>query len=168
MRLLALLAVAACGTPGPSWVPDAGGSGGGPCVPYMSTANMQTPTTSFANDVTPVLQASCTSVSCHGIDQLPSGGLFLGNEGSGSAGASTVVKGLVGQASGELPTMPYVTASDPTKSFLMHKLDDDLCVYQSDCVGANCMMPMPYGTVQLPTMTRDVVRRWIAQGALDN
>jgi hypothetical protein len=168
MRVLWLLAVAACGTPGPSWVPDAGNGSGGPCEPYMSTGNMQTPVTSFATDVTPVLQTSCTSVSCHGIDMLPSGNLFLGNEGSGSAGASMVVQGLVGQASGELPTMPYVTAGDPTKSYLMHKMDNDLCVYQTECVEANCMAPMPDNMQQLSATTRDVLRRWITQGAKDN
>jgi hypothetical protein len=167
MKASWLVVMAACGTPGPSWLPDAG-SGSGACEPYMSTANLQSPITSFANDVTPVLQTSCTSVSCHGIDMLPSGGLFLGNEGSGSSGASEIISGLVGQASGELVTMPYVTAGDPTKSYLMHKLDNDLCVYQTACVGANCMMPMPYGTAELPTATRDIVRRWIAQGATDN
>jgi hypothetical protein len=164
--LLVTVAASACGTPGPSWLPDAGS--GGACVPYMSSANLQTPTTSFANDVMPVFGASCTSVSCHGIAMSPAGGLFLGSEGSGSSDAMSVYKALVGPASGELPTMPFITPSDPEKSFLMHKLDNDLCVYQSACVNANCMMPMPYGTGQLPTMTRDIVRRWIAQGADDN
>jgi len=65
--------------------------------------------------------------------------------------------------------MPLVTASDPSKSYLMHKLDGDQCQYNAECSGQSCLSLMPSGGTQLlPVATRDVVRRWIAQGAQNN
>jgi hypothetical protein len=163
MKAALLIVVAACGTPLPSWVPDAG-----PCVAYMSTADLTTPATSFTNDVMPVFGSNCASASCHGIAQEPQGGVFLGAMLADGSDAPTVYAQLVSTPSGELPTMPLVTPSDPTMSYLMHKLDGDQCLFQSTCVGNDCMQPMPFQTTTLPPDTRDIVRRWIAQGAQDD
>jgi hypothetical protein len=160
---LALVALAACGTPPPVWEVDAG-----PCQPYVTTANMMMPTVSFKTDVMPVFAASCSSSSCHGITDSPRGGLFLGAELKHGADASTVYTGLVGKASPQLPEMPFVTASDPSKSYLMHKLDGDQCMFETSCVGGDCQKSMPYDTGALSIENRDVIRRWIAQGATQN
>jgi len=163
MRLAIALVAAACGTPGPSWVPDAG-----PCTAYVSTIDLQTPTVSLAHDVMPVFAASCASASCHGIADMPQGGVFLGAELAQGSDSSTVRAMLVGASASEMPTMSLVAAGDPTHSFLMHKLDGDQCQFDTACVGGSCMLTMPFGTAQLSADDRDTVRRWIAQGANDN
>jgi len=75
--------------------------------------------------------------------------------------------------------MPFVTPGDPTMSYLMHKMDDDLCVV-TGCIpnnvavsSAEMMAPwcgtfMPYQVMVLDTGTRDTIRRWIQQGAMNN
>lgn len=80
--------------------------------------------------------------------------------------------------------MPYVTRGDPSKSYLMHKLDGDLCVLKG-CIPDNPLVlgtyamfvsPPPWcGGLEpyqaggpLDDTSRDLVRRWIAQGAKNN
>jgi hypothetical protein len=162
VRALALVALAACGTPPPVWEVDAG-----PCQPYVTTADMTAPSVSFKTDVMPLFAASCSSSSCHGISDSPRGNLFLGAELKHGADASQVYAGLV-KPSAQLPEMPFVAASDPSKSYLMHKLDGDQCMFETSCVGGDCQKSMPYDTAALSADDRDVIRRWIAQGAAQN
>ncbi len=165
-RALVIAALlAGCGTPPPQWNVDAGA-----CVPYQppTSTNLTTPTVSFKTDVMPIFEQSCQSSSCHGIAQSPQGGLFLGAELAKGSDSDKVYAGLVGKPSGQLPSMPFVTAGDPTTSYLMHKLDGDQCMYQMSCVGRDCLKARPYDTGALAVDTRDIVRRWIAQGAPDN
>jgi len=156
-----LLVLVACGTPPPTWSPDAG-----PCMPYTTpgSTDLMTPSISFKMQVMPVFLANCASLSCHGLASSPKGNLFLGAK---ATDAATVYAGLT-KASAQLPSMPFVTASDPTSSYLMHKLDADQCMYETQCAGHNCLQSMPYDTSSLGVDTRDIVRRWIAQGALQN
>jgi hypothetical protein len=156
------LALAACGTPPPTWGADAG-----ECMAYMPppTTDLMTPTVSFKTDVMPVFTKNCSSSSCHGIADSPRGDLFLGAQLAKGSDASTVYASLVGKPSSQLAAMPYVTAGDPANSYLMHKLDADQCMFETACVGHDCQQSMPYATSALPVETRDVVRRWIAQGA---
>ena len=58
-----------------------------------------------------------------------------------------------------------VTPGDPDKSFLLHKLDGDLCVFDESCANGSCGAPMPENNPALPEDKRDAIRRWIAQGA---
>ena len=165
MRFALIVAVlAACGTDPPSWVPDAG-----PCVAYAvpSTTDLMAPSVSFSHDVMPVLTGNCSSSSCHGIADNAKGGLFLGEQLQKGADATVVYPGLVGPMAGQLMTMPFVTPGDATKSYLMHKLDSDQCVYEHDCTNGDCMQSMPYAGM-LPVETRDIVRRWITQGAAND
>jgi hypothetical protein len=186
-----------------------GGSGSGDdggCG-YASTADLTSPTVSFKNDVAPILSFSCgISTSCHGGDprqDVMVRGLFLGCTASQVEGGTCnatgdvptlVYQGLVGIGDAgpdkplEITSMPFVTASDPSKSFLMHKLDNDLCNLQG-CVMNNtavnqamdvpgsagpnypsnwCGVYMPYQVSVLEAQRRDVIRRWIAQGAMNN
>ena len=158
---LALLALTACGTPPPVWEVDAGA-----CVPYAPSASsdLLTPSMSFQIDVMPVFAKSCASASCHGITDSPRGGLFLGAELKHGSDASQVLAGLL-KPSAQLPSMPFVTPNDPSNSYLMHKLDGDQCLFQTSCVGGDCQRTMPYDTGTLTVESRDVIRRWIAQGA---
>ena len=80
--------------------------------------------------------------------------------------------------------MPYVTRGDPTKSFLLYKLEGNLSGLESQCRPVSmdpivqnapgeplpaqpCGASMPLG---LPTATDFAiqVRAWIVQGAQDN
>jgi hypothetical protein len=163
-RLLVLAASVgnACGTAPPSWAPDAG-----PCVEYVSTIDVMTPAMSFKTDVMPVLEASCASSSCHGIADGPKGDLFLGAQLAHGSDADTVHGSLVGKASSQLPSMQFVAPGDVKTSYVMHKLDNDQCIYNSACVGSDCQHSMPFD-VMLDVSKRDIIRRWIAQGAANN
>lgn len=149
--VLAIAALPAC--PGPD----------NSCKLYQvpSGTNLQQPVTSLRNDVMPIFDQSCTFSSCHS-SLNPAAGLNLGTD------AGTVRTNLVGRpAQQDMPLMALVDAGDPEGSFLMHKLDGDFCAYPQ-CDGGFCGLSMPQGSPLLPVETRDVVRRWIAQGALDN
>jgi hypothetical protein len=120
---------------------------------------------SLRTDVLPVFSANCAALpTCHGS---PTGiEVFLAG---GAANASAIRKGIVGVDSVELPTMPFVTAGDPTRSYLMLKLDGTQGAYDAQCAGATCGAQMPYGAPSpLDATTRDAIRAWITQGALDN
>lgn len=164
LALATLVGLASCGTPPPEWGPDAGA-----CVAYASAPgfDLTAPAMSFKTNVMPVLTASCSSASCHGVADGAQGGLFLGAELKQGADAAKVYADLVGPMSGELGSMPYVTPGDPAKSFVMHKLDGDQCMFEQACANHTCNDTMPRDG-QLPVETRDILRRWIAQGAQNN
>jgi hypothetical protein len=70
----------------------------------------------------------------------------------------------------ELPSMKYVTPGDPTQSFLMRKIDNNLMPLVSMCGGLPepaCGESMPKGGT-LTCDDRALFRRWIAQGAQAN
>ena len=152
----------------------------GGCPRFVSEANLSSPSVSFANDVMPIFQATCGigGESCHGdpsvtqdFRPLP----FLGyyDSDGGATAFPTVRDGLVGVLSSENILMNLVTAGDPTKSFLMHKMDGDQCTLIPQCMTGNsprpnCGSSMPYQTDLLDVGSRDTIRRWIQQGALDN
>lgn len=121
--------------------------------------DLQTPKVSFATDVAPIFRQSCAFSTCHGASSGPANGAYLGSD------LARVHAGLVDKASSELPTMPLVTAGDPRQSYLMRKLDGSQCLLDAECKGGSCADTMPRGGQPLPVETRDVVRRWIAQGA---
>ena len=65
--------------------------------------------------------------------------------------------------------MSFVTPGDPARSYLMHKLDGDQCQFNTLCTAADCQHAMPSDLeVLIPVAERDIVRRWIAQGARAN
>ena len=142
-----------------------GGSGDGSCQPYVVPAgtDLMTPAVTFSTNVMgQVFVNNCGTSSCHG-DKPGMGGLFLG---ASAADAATVYAEIVGKNSSELTSMPFVTAGDPSKSYLMHKMDGDQCQFDAECVAPSCLAAMPNGaTMLLPVAYRDIVRRWIAQGA---
>jgi hypothetical protein len=133
------------------------------------------PPTTLKNDVLPVFQASCSlSTACHGAPGGGPGHLFLGQEGS-AVDTAMLVQTLLGHTIEE-PAQVYVKPGDPTGSYLMNKMDGDQCLYDPNCsmdptLGTNCQdagATMPYTSGELPAATRDVVRKWIAQGAQNN
>jgi hypothetical protein len=158
---VALALVAGCGVP-PS---DFGSPDAGACVAYRvpPTQDLSMPARSFATDVMPIFTSRCDT--CHGTTNAPSGNLFLGKTASDAA---AVYANIVGMPSGEYAEMDFVTASDPTRSFLMHKLDGDQCQYDSECGGGTCNLAMPMSGGALSQDERDAIREWIYQGAANN
>jgi hypothetical protein len=129
-----------------------------------SPATTAPKTMSFRSDVLPIFAAHCsTTAACHGS---PTGiEVFL----AGSADtASSVHSRLVGIPTAELPSMPFVTAGVPAKSYLMHKLDGDQGSLDPECVTGSCGAQMPRFATLLDATTRATVRTWIEQGAPDN
>lgn len=130
------------------------------CSDYEPPAGFDpmTPAVSLSRDVMPLFKGSCAFTSCHGLSSSNQG-VFLGSD------AAKVHQGLVGVASQHLPSMPYVTAGDPRRSFLMRKLDGSQCALDAECVEGTCGDSMPRREELLPLAERDTIRRWIAQGA---
>jgi len=174
---VALAALAACSSSSStsssssSGSTSSSGSSGSGCTAYNpGTIDLTTPVISFKNDVVAgVFNKSCgLSTSCHGSATASQAGLFLGGKTAAGSDASQVHAAIVGVVSKDLVTMPLVTANDPSKSFLLRKMDGDQCLFDAQCTGGTCQTPMPQGSDILPTTSRDVVRRWIAQGAQNN
>jgi hypothetical protein len=157
---------------------DAADDGGAILCPpiYQADANLTTPSVSFRTDVMPIFSFSCaTSIACHGGDPrkaIALRGLFLGCSAiqldSGMCLATgdipaQVYQGLIGDPDAgpgpgpnkplEIDGMPFVTAGDSSKSYLIHKIDGDQCNL-TRCVPSNTavetVMDTP-GTTPLAT-----------------
>jgi len=143
------------------------GDAGAVCKAYVVPAgtDLTTPTT-FEGNVLPLFKRSCVFSSCH--DQS-SQRIVLGSSmkmaGIEDPINAAVVANLVNKPSTDLPAMPFVTPGDPSKSFLMHKIDGDNCTLNAQCVGGDCLGSMPDRSDLLTVADRDIVRRWILQGA---
>jgi hypothetical protein len=141
-------------------------------TPDPATKQLTSPVVSFKTDVAPLFQTSCAlSGSCH---QQQTGGpsqLYLGPPPNQAGDPAGVYAAIVNKPSVELSSMPYVKPSDLANSFLMHKMDGDICQFASQCgatPAASCGVVMPQSGCALDGATRDKVRRWIAQGAQNN
>jgi hypothetical protein len=130
-------------------------------------ADFTQPAAHFRADVLPLFVQSCAFTSCHGDRGGGSSGVFLGSK-EVAADPGEVRSGLVGVAAPELASMPLVTPSDPARSYVMHKLDGDQCLFDAECADKSCGDSMPQAGETLPAAERDKVRRWIAQGAKDD
>ncbi|HZR81629.1 MAG TPA: FG-GAP-like repeat-containing protein [Candidatus Binatia bacterium] len=95
---------------------------------------------------------------CHGA----SGGL------GGFASCSTAYASLVNVASTELTSMDRVEPGDPATSWVMHKLDGTQDWFDAQCQGMFCGSRMPLGGPYLSLVTRDAIRTWITNGALND
>jgi hypothetical protein len=182
---------------------DQGGVDGGMCpidpnaaaaVPaFTSCASTSSPEVSFQKDIRPIFQQSCSlTASCHGqksANIASSGLIFLGAV-DGGTDAADILSGIVGVASPEDSQEQIVKPGDPENSYMMHKLDSDMCRFATGCNATKvaafvgCGLGMPYASpslcldsqtacVKTQTITqqygeRDQIRRWIAQGAKNN
>jgi hypothetical protein len=140
----------------------------------------------------PIFQVSCAKPgACHNdpspataMSSAAGGGRpYLGTAIDGGAETTAdimlVYAAIVNKPSLEYtrPRINYVQPGDPTMSYLMFKMDPNLnkmydtpnCV-SGDFVGI-CGLQMPSDVIPwkpLPQATRDQVRCWIKQGALNN
>jgi hypothetical protein len=129
------------------------------CPDYVPPASFDatTPTT-FSKDVFPIFKL-CAFSTCHGTTVGDSNGIFLGND------PSRVYTSIVNVRGNELPTMPFITPGNPDQSYLMHKIDGTQCAFDAQCAGSTCQDSMPKNESLLDVPTRDIIRRWITQGA---
>jgi hypothetical protein len=156
-RIGLVASVSCSGAPNSLSGPDGGTSGGsggaGGTSSTPPTSGDPCPTTGNAFDV---IQArifdghSCSAPACHG--SAASGGLELT---SGASHAS-----LVGVAS-QNSALPRVTAGEPDRSFLFHKLEAATNPGSVSIAGS----PMPVGTAALTAAELGAVKAWIAAGA---
>jgi len=126
-------------------------------------SELASPVVTFETDVAPIFAKACAFSACHGSHTAAGNhGLFLAATG---ADGMTAVKTALAAGSQELPSMKFVAPGDPDNSFVLHKLDGNLCGLEAQCVSGSCGVSMPQGNDLLPQASRDTVRRWIAQGA---
>ncbi|MDB4935028.1 MAG: hypothetical protein JWP87_2000 [Labilithrix sp.] len=133
-------------------------------APAASTASSRQ--VSFSSDVLPIFATSCSFGSCHGATRGDNNGVFLGTK-AGNTSASAIRDALVGHPSKQSPSTPYVTPADPSRSYLIRKLEGTMCGL-ADCSAGNCGQTMPRGGDKLDDASLDLVRTWIMQGATDN
>ncbi len=181
--LLASVAIATSGSlagcgGGTAGSTGAGGGGGGSscgldgegCFDYTCFKG-DSPTVSFKTDVLPIFRTSCgLSSSCHGGESGPAGQHYLGPKNSDPAPTAAQIQKIFDQNVGQMPAvnagMNIITAKDPEHSFMMYKLDGLKCTKLSCASDDSCLSLMPQGNTEpMDAAKRDVIRRWIAQGA---
>ncbi len=188
LRLASALSLALLASAGSSFIgcggsgggTGGGGSGGGSAAPgcfdYASFEGT-TPAVHFQADVLPILRTSCgLSASCHGSESGQGGQHFYGPKKSDPTPTADQIKAIfdqsVNQPAVANPSMKIITPGDPANSFLMYKLDGDpnatdqvSCATLECAKDKSCLDAMPQGGPPLPSDARDIIRRWIAQGA---
>ncbi len=170
---LAAVGLAACGGGDGGSTGNAGGAGGGTgqCFDYAGYDG-GSPVVQFSTDVLPILGASCgTSGNCHGgATPATAPQHFLGTS-TGTATAAeiqAILGGIVNQAAVEEPDMNVIKAGDPAHSYLLQKVDGLGCPTLQCVAAGECGAPMPLGAPQLSEDDRDLIRRWVAQGAMND
>lgn len=150
---------------------DDGDGGAGACFDY-STFDGSTPEVSLRDDVLPIFQRSCAlSTACHG----DAGSDLPGQHYLGESIATTmtddqiadVLSANVNVASVKGGSMRVIVPGDAENSFMMAKLDG-LCASNLACTNNDCGDTMPQLADLLKQDERDLIRRWIEQGAKDN
>ncbi len=175
VAVLGSLVVVGCSgddSSGTSTSSTSGGSGDPNCFDY-GTFNGESPAVSFATDVIPILQTSCSlSTSCHQSEAGTGGRPYLGTA-VGTAPTAEQIQKIFDQnvdvASQAEPGMSIVASGDPANSFMMHKVDGTFSCAVLECgPKKTCGLRMPSTGTELPSPQRDTIRRWIAQGAQNN
>ncbi len=115
---------------------------------------------SFRADIVPVFEKACAFASCHG-SAMAANGIFLGK-----SDPDGVFSRMVEQRSTRYPDQTFVVPGEPTKSFLVKKLEPTSC--NRDCQAGACGEPMPKNNAAIPAASRLELARWIAQGAKNN
>ena len=148
--------------------------GCGPATP--ASTELMTPVVSFKTDVVPIFQLSCSlSSSCHSLKESGPSLLYLGGSLMDPPDPAGALKSIINVKSLELTSMNYVTPGKLDQSYLMFKMDGQICQFTTCSLNPvpTCGQPMPMAGCALEAVNggpnpRDVVRRWIAQGAQDN
>ena len=131
-------------------------------------ASTQTPAgqpRSFTKDIIPILTGSCALSSCHGDVTASAGvGIFLP-----IGDPNGIYDALLNKTSTDAQGAHFVVAGDPSKSFLVAKLNGNFSAYTSVCANKDCgqIMPPP-PTAALDASDVQQVTLWIMEGAKNN
>lgn len=117
-------------------------------------ADARPATVSFRKDVAPVMAASCSFRSCHGLSGR---GLHLSKD------PAELYAELLGKSSETRTSARYVVPNDPEASWLLAKLTGELC--DPACANGACGARMPKGGDPLPPASIAAIEKWIADGA---
>lgn len=132
------------------------------------------PEVSFRADLFPTLQRRCSDAFCHGQRVPP----FLGPPRPAvpsEAEFEQILAALVDRPSLTAPAMALVTPGDPSRSFLILKVEG--CQNASDLScqplpgatsGQACGDTMPQASRVVCDRDRALLRAWVAQGARNN
>jgi hypothetical protein len=172
----------------------AGGSGSGATCPPDPNYNGAMPMVSLKNDLLADISAdkpfggtfrrACALSSCHD-EQNPIAGLFIAPPAKNAMTDMPImittdqIARFLGTTDGVMrmsvaaPMIPIVDPRKPWNSFLMRKLDNCFTGIESQCTtpvpaGPPCGESMPASSELLKADERDLVRRWIFQGAQNN
>ncbi len=149
------------------------------CPVDVAGMDLTTPKVGFTSQVLPLFRRSCgLSSTCHGSPTSSASDLYLGPKQSDTTTAidpAKLVAGLLNVPSKTAPSLALVKPSDPAQSFLMLKVDGCQNAAGLACTpqpkaksGTPCGDRMPQSSGVLCHEDRDLVRRWIAQGAPSN
>jgi hypothetical protein len=172
-----------------------GGAGGAATCPPDMNYNGAMPIVSLKNDLLAdisatksaggVFRRACSASSCHD-ESRPIADLFIAPPGKDpmtqmdiAISAAQIERFLNGpdgvlRMSVTAPTMPIVDPERPWNSFLMRKLDECWTDIEAKCTAPvgdappPCGDSMPQGGELLKADERDLIRRWIFQGAKNN
>jgi hypothetical protein len=179
---LGVSSLTACGGSGGSGAMGGGSSSGGDCFDYTSFDGTN-PSVSFKSDVLPIFRNSCgLSDACHGNETGSGAQHFYGLANSKGDMTAAQIQEIfdqsVGKDSVDEPSMKVIAAGAPGNSFLMYKLDGDptnndpgaqvTCSKLSCASSKSCGEAMPQGGPALSADERNTIRKWIAQGAMNN
>lgn len=126
-------------------------------VLVIASCSSETPTTTttddatFKRDVMPIVRESCALTACHSSEQKNLG-IFLSND------TAQVYAEL--QKTSAQSGQKFVVAGDPTKSYLVTKMEDK----QKKPEQGTQMPP----DALVPTADREAIKSWIKAGAKNN
>ncbi len=126
------------------------------------------PTLSFRTEVSPLF-GRCAGGTCHGSPRSAAAGLYLliptGDTPEEATERARIVAEVMTAPARTTPDLPRITPGRPDQSLLMHKLDGSHSCLGLTCPGGDCGLRMPRVGTPLSAEERNLIRRWIAQGA---
>ena len=153
--VLGVLPVVACSSdPTPiKHASDGGGTDGG----SSSGGDARTrPYPNFDDDVMPVFIANCSLTACHGSKQSNLN-IYIPN----NADAAFAELSKTSPTSG----LKFIEPGDPTKSYVMIKMDGKQGSLSTQCDAGDCGTEMPPDVGLVAQDQRDTIRAWITAGA---
>jgi hypothetical protein len=167
--VVAVLAGVGCEASGAATSTPAAQADAGACP---REENLEGADVSFANDLKPFFSTTSAFGGCHDGNTRQAG-LYLGpNFLDGPATAQNRADALASllSISRTAPSMHRVTPFDPTRSFLMLKVEGCQNRMGLTCGGAVAGKPcgdrMPGQSDELPSEKKSLLARWIARGAV--
>jgi hypothetical protein len=144
--------------------------GGCSSEPNLIDPGSTSKTVSFKDDVVPVLRLNCSTTGCHGAKDFNKGIHIPCCKDTDNA---TIYEEL--KKDSRLGAGKFVVPGDAAKSFLMMKMDNTQNTIDARCTDPDAVLPpkncgesMPQGDGLLPKADRDLIRKWIDQGAKNN